>query len=187
MESGNYLELFSLIWPDFLKLVVIIWVLTSFVAAFPLDRTLFPGDASNFIRPRQALIMSRAAITNSSQELDNTPKYRRTVGILNLSLLLCSTSHPSRYKMFHQHSALLFCCGGQSQVVLIYISWGCYEALGFPRQPWDVLLGNLPRDRGWRIGLTRKQSSLLCFILGLNRCFQQQKSGNCSNLTSLNV
>lgn len=31
----------------------------------------------------------------------------------------------------------------------------------FPGSRWDVLLGNIPRDRGWRTGLMRKQSSQL--------------------------
>lgn len=39
-----------------------------------------------------------------------------------------------KHKMYILHAGVLFWFGGESQVVLIYISWGYYEALGFPWQ-----------------------------------------------------
>lgn len=109
--------------------------------------------------------------------------------MLNLRPLLCWTLHPSTYKMFHQHASLLFCSGGESQVVLIYISWGRNEALGFPRQP----LRCVARKPAWRPRVEKwfdeeTKFPAFTFILEWNKCFQQWKCFNfLHHLTNLDT
>lgn len=75
-----------------------------------------------------------------------------------MQLLFCA-AFSTKYKMYIQYTRLLSRFEGKSQVVLI-LAEPIMKHWVFPGSQKDVLLGNIPRDRGWRSGLMRKQSSL---------------------------
>lgn len=94
--------------------------------------------ASNFTHSRQTLHHSHIKSGCHKQLLEAlgrhwTTKHRRTKSEP-------ASAHVASFciqiqNVYSVHRRLILIWGRESQVVLIYISWGYYEALGFPRQP----------------------------------------------------
>lgn len=100
--------------------------------------------------------LSRAAPT--STETHWARKHRRIVGILEPSPLYCA-AFGTKCKMYILYEAYYLGLRERAKWWWSILAEAIMKHWVFPGSQWDVLLGNIPRDRGWRTGLMRKQSS----------------------------